>query len=215
MKGKAITVLEPINVPYHLWFAEPVIESRSVLANAEGFAFMRDLMLIAAQYKENNVMYYVPRPRLNEDTPAMAREEIKSWYMIGEFDLDLVMFNFHYLHIRSKDIKKAIKASRYLTKTIVGIEPVYADLHVYKERFEHWQLKNLLHTKSYSKTLIINADRDVLLYLSYQADGFTHLTNDVKHNFDAHSHADDIGTSVENGLNFFYYFTDHAWKING
>lgn len=204
---KVIMVLEPLNAPCHLWFAEPIIDSRSMLANAEGFAFMRDLFLIAAQRKEPNIMFYVPRPRLNEETPAMAISEIRSWYKIGEFDMDLALCNFHYLHIGPKEVKKVIQSLRYIPKYTVRIEPDSAVLSSYIDKFEYWQLKNVLHTKAYSKMLIISADSEVLLHLAYQADGFTGIEDDVRHNFHAHSHADRIGTSENNGLNFFYYLS--------
>lgn len=204
--NKSITVYVPTEIPNFLWFSEPIIESRAILANADGFCFLRDLFLIAAKNDKEDSIYYVPIPKRDYKSPIMAIQEIRSWYNIGNYDLDLVLFNYHCAHFDVKEVKKIITSLKYLSSETITIEPDRNLIQQYIEEWKYWKNQKTLTTKAYSKFLIISTDNQMLLNLSHIADSFKDIPNESEHNFKAHSHADRLGTSSDNGLNFFYYY---------
>jgi hypothetical protein len=161
--------------------------------------------LIAVENQIPNVMFFVPRPYKNNHTPVLATKEIRSWYNIGKYDLDLVLFNYHILQIRPKEIKRVINSLTYLPGKEINLMSKSTLLNDYIDTWNHWRLKRLLNTKAFSKYLAVSGNRDILLYLAYQADRFKDIEDDEEYNF-RHSHADTIGTSVDNGMDFYYYY---------
>ncbi|QRG66807.1 hypothetical protein [Brevibacillus choshinensis] len=196
--NKIVTVLVPKQVPKQLWFAEPILSTRAVLGDAHGFAFLSQLFLTAVKCEIPHALFYVPRPPVNEHTP-------RNGYNLGRYDLDLVLFHFHSLQIRSKDVKRVIHSLSFLPGEEIHLEADLSLLHSYLESYNHWNLKNQLTSKSYSKYVSVSGNSDILLYLAYLAYRFQGVEHDERSNFHLHSHADTIGTSPENGLDFYYY----------
>lgn len=195
---KVVSVLQPSHVPDQLWFAEPVVSTRAALGDAQGFAFLSQLFLSAIQCEVPHAMFYVPRPPANEHTP-------RNGYSIGRYDLDLVLFHFHSLQIRSKDVKRVIHSLPYLPGEEIHLETDLSLLTSYLESSKHWRLKNQLTSKSYSSYVTVSGNTEILLHLAYLAHRFQDAGNDERNNFHLHYHADTIGTSPDSGLDFYYY----------
>ncbi|WP_379138325.1 hypothetical protein [Paenibacillus sp. sgz500958] len=203
--NRTISVWIPEVIPDYLWFAEPIVDSRALFGNSEGYRFIRDLLLIAANHKTKDSMFYVPIPQRPHQSPYMSIPEMENWYKVGDFELDLVLFNYHFTQLTTKDVKTILSSLKYLPGVAFNIEPDQQLIRQHIEEWNRWKLKNTLNTKAHSQYLIISAEKEMLIHLAYQADSFTNIKDDSQHNYHAHTHADLLGTSKNNGLNFFYY----------
>ncbi|MCM3625741.1 hypothetical protein M3194_00005 [Paenibacillus glycanilyticus] len=203
---KLYSILIPEKIPNFIWFAEPVVSSRAIFANADGFTFIRDLFLIAAQSNKENTIYYVPIPNRAYKSPIMAIPEIQEWYKVGEYNLSLILFNYQFTHVDVKEAKTIISSLKYLPSQTINVVPDKQLIQKHIDEWKYWKLERTLNTKAHGKNLIIAADKQMLIHLAYQTDSFKNIDNRSKHNYQAHSHADNTGTSIDNGLNFFYYY---------
>jgi hypothetical protein len=177
---KLFSVLIPQKIPEFIWFAEPVISARSIFANAEGFTFIRNLFLIASQNQGRNVIYYVPVPTRVYKGPMMVIPELQG--EVGAYNLNLILFNYHYTHSDTRQIKTILSSLKYLSSQSINIEPDTQIVQKYKNDWRHWKLQRTLNTKLYK--------------------------NHPVYNYHVHSHADLIGTSKDNGLDLIYYFPE-------
>ncbi|TXK72370.1 hypothetical protein [Paenibacillus sp. N3.4] len=202
---KQFTILQPLDQPRNLWFAEPVIDSRSVLANAEGFAFLRDLFLIAAQSTDPHEWFYALGQGFNERTPTMVTEETRNSYTMGEFDLNLALFNGGQIPIQLRKVGSIHHSLSGLEAETIEIEPDLSMLSLAVEQPEVTASFHVSTTNEKVKMMTIGAEKDILLRLAYLSDQFTRMEDDSKHNF--HSHIDQFALAEISGLNLMYYFS--------
>lgn len=95
-------------VPSQLRFIDPVEYTRVILANSEGFKYIRDVFIFAATHGKNDSIFYI------EDN-SVLHEKYEEWWEIGRFHLDMVIFNYHSIQLDTKEITRAINLSRNVT----------------------------------------------------------------------------------------------------
>jgi hypothetical protein len=181
-------------VPSQLRFIDPVEYTRVILANSEGFKYIRDVFIVAAANEIKDSIFYI------EDN-SMLHGEYEEWWKIGRFHLDMVIFNYHSIQLDAKEIARAINLSR----NVAGISKEITIPDIKMENKNHWLINKKLCTKSYKDKFIVSGNRDVLLQLAYDAEGFVNVEDDEEYNMGYHTHEDMIGTKEYNGMDFFYY----------
>ncbi len=192
--GKKVYIFEVVNVSKQLRFIDPIEYTKVILANSDGFEFMRNLFIISATYKQENSIFYI------KDN-SQAYEGFEQWWKIGRFHLDMVIFNYCNTRLSSKEISRAIEISR---KTL-GYK---RDINVPKINLQRpvWLIEKRLCTKIFKKNFIVCGNGDVLLELANSTDRFVGLEDNLEYNMNYHTHQDMIGTKKYNGLDFFYFY---------
>lgn len=210
MQNKLYSILIPENIPNHIWFSDPVVDSKAIFADAEGFAFLRDLFLIASHYRVQNAILYVPIARKKSADRKGLMPCMTDMENIGEYNLNLILFNYHNTHLDTKLAKVMASSLEYVPAHHLIIDPNRNLLETYREGYEHWKLRKTLTTKVHQHQLYIAADDYMLVHLAYEANMYIDIPNDSESNYIAHTHADHLGTSKDNGINYFYYYPYHS-----
>lgn len=194
-EDKSVYVYIPKQIPQQLRFIDPIEYTKIIMGNAEGFTFLKELFTIIASDKEKNRLFYLPNR-------APENERYRQWFKIGIFDLDLVAFNYHSIQLDNKDIAKTIEHLKHVKceeEEIELAEAVYKCQPLFKTRGK-------LSTKVFGKYFIIAGNKEVYSQLAYDSNRFRDYEDKETYYCEAHVHEDAIGSSKDNGLDFWYYY---------
>jgi hypothetical protein len=198
--NKDYFVYQPIEIPTKLWFVDPVTRTRSILGSSEGFSFIRELFMIVGTNTKNNSLFHVPHQ-------SKVNEDLIGWWPNGNFHLDLVCFNYYSLHLKTKVVKTLIERSEKSTGSIVELNYPKEAIKDFVKKFHEMRIKlpRNLTCKAYSRFLTIAGDQDIFVHLGQLVNDYGDLEDNEEYN-GYHRHADYLGSSKENGIDFFYYF---------
>lgn len=156
--------------------------------------------MIVGTNTKNNSLFYVPHQ-------SKVNEDLFGWWPNGNFHLDLVCFNYFNLQLKTKVVKTLIERSEKITGSIVELNYPKEAIKFYVKKYYEMRinLPRNLTCKSYSRFLTIAGDQDIFVHLGQLVDDYGDLEDNEEYN-GYHRHADYLGSSKENGIDFFYYF---------
>jgi hypothetical protein len=103
MESKTYRLFDAIDVPGQLRVAYPQGDTPTILANAKGFDFLENIFKIASTSMKDNCLI-----RIKDN--AKEVEKFHDWYPSStEFHLDMIIYNYQYTQISSKNIMRLLK----------------------------------------------------------------------------------------------------------
>lgn len=192
-ENKKLDIYIPIKVPKQLTAIDLIGWDKSILGNSIAYEFMRKLFLVAADLKNEQILY-IP-------TNYIRFNEYRDLWECGIFDMDIVLANYHATQLKPKEILRVIKSRNILSEYIMEINPQDTNI-IYPE---NWLTNRKLSTKRFKNLLIISTNKNVFSMLAADSNRMTGMEDNEEYNFNHHIHEDSIGTSQDNGFNFLYY----------
>lgn len=194
-----ITVFIPINIPNQLSVVKPVRRTTCIIGNSVAFEFLKKIFYIVANIKEKGFIFIPTKPLLEND--------FKKYYDVETFDMDIVLVNYHSLHIKPKDIKRVISICE---KVKGDIRQICTENLEIKKAPNFWLTGRKLTTRKQGKTFIISTNRNVYFKFVFDLDCFIGYEDDEEYNFYDHIHEDyRIGTSMSDGFDFVYHYKEN------
>jgi hypothetical protein len=192
-------VYQPFETPKKLWFVNPVTRTRSILGSSEGFSFLRELFMIVGTNNKRNSLFFIPHQ-------TKVHDDLNRWWPNANFHLNLVCFNYHNAQLPTKVIKTILERSELITGITLELDYPKEAIKDYEKKYHEMGIKlsRKLTCKSISKILTIAGDQDIFIHLSRLVHDYGSIEDNEDYN-GFHRHADWLGSSKENGIDFFYY----------
>lgn len=185
-------ILTPVEIYNNIVAAHDNKGLEVTFGNGSGYSVLHDIFLIAADLKENEIIYIPTKFGVNKYKKAFDNF---SFY-------DGIFFaNYCATQSTLKQIS-SLKQMRYYDKKIENREAIGAVRHI-----EHWKTKNILTVKRFKKDIYITTNADGFHYLAYGAKSMVEYGDDEFYNeCSSHCHYDwKENTSKSIGITMFYW----------
>ncbi|MCT4687118.1 hypothetical protein [Vallitalea sp.] len=193
IKSTIYRIYEVANVPKQFRSLYTPNDNSCILANAEGYRFLCNLLVVVANIKIDNSIFLV----FDESKEC---EQFHEYYLGAEFHKNIMISNYRYSHISKKQLSQLLDMRKYTKGRLVKLEiPKYNFDKLY-----HWNFKNKLTVRNYSKWIMLSSDFDGYLYMAREANSFTDIEDDPEEYF-AHAHLSFL-TNQEDKLDLRYFY---------
>jgi len=202
-ENELVKVYVPTYVPEQLRVMDATAYNRVILGNAEGYGFLRDVFLIAGATEEKNVLFYIP-------DHSRKGERYQEWFDIATLNMDMVIFNYHCFQAKPKEIKRIIEKSKSITGQIEQLA-IKADI---SKEIPHWEYGSTLNFKTFSKYVIVSANRNGFIELAQEADDYTRYEDEETYQCDGHAHIGGCEYRDRVATDFWYYYESKNSNMN-
>ena len=193
LQSRNYVILEPCDVPVQLRIMDEPGDRATILANAQGYRFLKDLFLIVGAMKQPNCLFVV-----RDNSPKLERFQF--WYPGGAFHKGLILSHHGHVAMTGKAARKVLAMKKYAKQTQVSLQAPAGDF----QRLPHWGLENALHVHPHGKWILLASNFEGYLYMAREADGFLNIPDDPEETF-AHAHLFFL-TQMEDRLDMRYYY---------
>ncbi len=195
LKSLNYTILEPCDVPVQLRVMDEPGNRATILANAQGYRFLKDLFLIVGAMKQPNCLFVV-----RDASPQVER--FQSWYPGGAFHKGLILSHHGHAAVTGKIAREVLASRKFARQTHETLRVPACDF----QRIPHWGLENTLHVHPHGKWLLLASNYEGYLYMAREADGFLDIPDDPDENF-AHAHLFHL-THMEDRLDMRFFYQE-------